>query len=165
MDITEFNALDAEAAARSIRPALDVPRWIDALVAARPYADLDALLDASRTAAEPLTDAEIDRALAHHPRIGDRAQGASAEAGMSRAEQSAIDPEDAELQHRLREGNVAYEERFGHVFLIRAAGRTPAEILAALDERLGNDPGAERRIVAEQLRQIATLRLEGLMTP
>ena len=54
----------------------------------------------------------------------------------------------------------SYEERFGHVFLIRAAGRSAEEILQSLQERLGNDPGTERRIAAEQLREIAVLRLE-----
>ena len=46
------------------------------------------------------------------------------------------------------------------VFLIRAAGRSPAEVLAELRRRLRNDPGAEQREVAEQLRPITRLRLE-----
>lgn len=164
MRIDEFNGLDLDAAQRTIRPALDVPRWIEAIVAARPFADREALLETARTAAQPLTDDEVDQALAHHPRIGDRAQGDSAEATLSRHEQSHVDPDDAPIQRRLREGNLAYEEHFGHVFLIRAAGRSPQEILEALRTRMDNDPATERGIVAEQLRQIAVLRLEGLLT-
>ncbi|NMA77082.1 MAG: OHCU decarboxylase, partial [Actinomycetales bacterium] len=118
MRIDEFDGLDQEAAQRAIRPALDIPRWIDEIVAARPYADREALLETARVAAHPLTDDEVDQALAHHPRIGDRAKGDSAEATLSRSEQSHVDPEDVEIQRRLREGNIAYEERFGHVFLI-----------------------------------------------
>ena len=56
-------------------------------------------------------------------------------------------------------GNQAYEERFGQVFLIRAAGRSAEEILAALESRLTNDEKTEQSIVADQLRQIALLRL------
>lgn len=82
------------------------------------------------------------------------------DAAHSRREQSGVDTSDADVAERLRAGNRAYEERFGHVFLIRAAGRSAAEILSALDERLGNDPATERRVVAEQLREIAVLRLE-----
>ena len=37
-------------------------------------------------------------------------------------------------------GNVAYEERFGHVFLICATGLSGEEMLTALRSRLGNDP-------------------------
>ncbi len=61
---------------------------------------------------------------------------------------------------KLVEGNQAYEERFGHVFLIRAAGRSGDEILAELERRLGNTPEAERLETADNLRQIAMLRLE-----
>ena len=83
---------------------------------------------------------------------------------MSRSEQSGVDPSDAAVQQALREGNLAYEERFGRVFLIRAAGRSADEVLSALRERLQNDADAEDRIVAEQLREIALLRLRGTVT-
>lgn len=83
---------------------------------------------------------------------------------MSRSEQSGVDPSDATVQQALREGNLAYEERFGRVFLIRAAGRSAEKILSTLQQRLHNDPDAEDRIVAEQLREIALLRLRGTVT-
>lgn len=83
---------------------------------------------------------------------------------MSRSEQAGVDPSDDEVQRALREGNLAYEERFGRVFLIRAAGRSADEILSSLRDRLQNDAAAEDRIVAEQLREIALLRLRGTVT-
>ena len=52
---------------------------------------------------------------------------------------------------------------FGHVFLIRAAGRSAAEMLAELRRRLGNDPATERREVVDQLAQITRLRVERLL--
>ena len=159
--LSEFNAAERAGAAEAVRPCLDVDRWVDALVDERPYADLTELLVVARSAADPLTDDELASALNHHPRIGERAAGASAEASLSRSEQSAVSP-DADVQRRLAEGNRRYEERFGHVFLIRAAGRTSEEILASLEDRLGNDPETEKSIMADQLRQIALLRLEGI---
>lgn len=83
---------------------------------------------------------------------------------MSRSEQSGVDPADAEVQEALRVGNRAYEERFDRVFLIRAAGRRADEILASLQERLHNAEDDEERVVAEQLREIALLRLKGVVT-
>lgn len=160
--LTEFNAADRAAAAAAIRPCLDVDRWVEAIVDGRPYADLPAVLDAARTAANPFTDTELDAALRHHPRIGERAAGGSAEASFSRAEQSGVSA-DAEVQRKLAEGNQAYEQRFGHVFLIRAAGRSSEEILAALQERLTNDAETEKAIMSDQLRQIALLRLQGAL--
>lgn len=110
------------------------------------------------------TDAEIDAALARHPRIGERAAGDDADASMSRSEQSGVAEASADLAARLAAGNRAYDERFGHVFLIRAAGRSAEEILAQLEERLGNTPEQERTNAARHLREIAALRLEGSLT-
>ena len=60
----------------------------------------------------------------------------------------------------IADGNAAYEERFGRVFLIRAAGRTPEQMRAELDRRLGNDDETEAAEALDQLREIALLRLE-----
>ena len=137
---------------------LRVERWADAL-AGRDFDTADALVAAGMESATPLSEAEIDEALAAHPRIGERASGDGAEARFSRAEQGEGDA-DAQAEEALREGNERYEAQFGRVFLIRAAGRDRREILAELDRRLLNDPGVETDEVAHELRQIAALRLE-----
>ncbi len=70
---------------------------------------------------------------------------------------------DEATRQALLEGNRAYEERFDHVFLIRASGRSPQEMLAELRRRLGNDDAAERAEVTEQLAQITALRVRQLV--
>ncbi len=119
-----------------LRPCLDVDRWLAEVADGRPYGSLSDLETAAREAADPLTAEEVEGALAHHPRIGERAAGSSAEATLSRSEQAGLQTSDDVLA-RLEAGNRAYEERFGRVFLIRAAGRSSEEILAALETRLG----------------------------
>jgi hypothetical protein len=64
----------------------------------------------------------------------------------------------------LAEGNREYEERFDRVFLVRAAGRSPEELLAELRRRLGNDEEIERAEVTGQLAEITALRVRGLVT-
>ncbi len=156
--VAEFNALpEAEARAR-VAACLAVPRWVDDVVAGRPYRDLAALTRAAGDAAAELDDDELEAALARHPRIGERASG-DHDAAFSEREQSGVDGRDGDVARRLAEGNRAYEARFGRVFLIRAAGRTAPEILDELDRRLGNDPEAERADTVAQLREIALLRL------
>ncbi len=141
---------------------LSVLRWADDVLAGQPYADREAVLARADEAARTLTDAELEQALAGHPRIGERAAaGHNTEA--SAREQAGVDPAAGDTATRLVAGNVAYEERFGHVFLIRAAGRSGEEILAELDRRLGNDDAAERTETVDNLRQIALLRLEGAL--
>lgn len=163
MHLEQFNAASRTEAADALRPCLDIQRWIDGLTDARPYSGLEALLEAGRAAAHPFTPAEIEAALAHHPRIGERAKGNSTEARLSQSEQAGLGQADAAVAEALAEGNRAYEEKFGQVFLIRAAGRSREEILAVLTTRLGHTPGEEQAIIGEQLREIAVLRLEGLM--
>ncbi|MEI3848138.1 MULTISPECIES: 2-oxo-4-hydroxy-4-carboxy-5-ureidoimidazoline decarboxylase [unclassified Microbacterium] len=164
MELEEFNRLDARSAAELLRPCLDIDRWVHAVVAGRPYRDLAAAVESARTAARPWTTAEIDRALARHPRIGEQAGGADAEAALSRAEQAGVGTASADVAAALAAGNRAYEATFSRVFLIRAAGRSAEEILEALQERLTHSEAEEIPVIAEQLRQIAALRMEGILT-
>ncbi|GLJ62257.1 OHCU decarboxylase [Microbacterium barkeri] len=163
MTLAAFNQLTPTEADALIRPAADIDRWVEAVVSARPYSNVEEVLSAARERALDWTDEDIDAALAHHPRIGDRPSGSSTEAGMSRGEQAGVDAGDAALAAELHAGNRAYEERFGRVFLIRAAGRGGREILDELNRRLDNTDEDEIREVAEQLREIALLRLEGIL--
>jgi 2-oxo-4-hydroxy-4-carboxy-5-ureidoimidazoline decarboxylase len=156
-----FNALSEDEARTRLAECLDVPRWVDTVLAGRPYADRDALR-ATATEAADLDDAELEAALARHPRIGERA-GAGHDAAHSAREQAGVDPADRDVATRIAAGNVAYEERFDRVFLIRASGRTGPQILAELERRLGNDDETERAETVQQLREIALLRLDQLI--
>ena len=162
MDLGSFNAAPAEELTQSLLACADVPSWADTLVRQRPYRDIDTLLTTADTAAREFRNAEVDKALAAHPRIGERAEGASTEAGWSRQEQSAVDNTESTQQALLR-GNQTYEERFGRVFLICASGLSGEQILAALRERLDNDAETESAVVATELRKIALLRLRRLL--
>ncbi|NUT72881.1 2-oxo-4-hydroxy-4-carboxy-5-ureidoimidazoline decarboxylase [Pseudarthrobacter sp. C4D7] len=164
MKLAEFNSADPSSAQATLRPCIDVSRWVEAVAGARPFTGRNELLDFAARAANPFTSAEVEAAMAHHPRIGERPTAASTEASMSRSEQAGVDPADTAVAEALARGNREYEEKFGRVFLIRAAGRSAQDILAALNQRLTNSPEEEDRIVAQQLREIAVLRLEGLIS-
>jgi 2-oxo-4-hydroxy-4-carboxy-5-ureidoimidazoline decarboxylase len=135
---------------------LSVPRWAADVLADAPYDDPRTLLARADKAARTLTDDELAQALAGHPRIGERG------GDYSTREQADVD-DSANTAGRLAAGNAAYERRFGRVFLIRAAGRTADQILAELERRLGNDDTTERAETVDNLRQIAMLRLEGMV--
>ena len=165
-----FNEADRSEVVERLTACLDVPRWVEQVEAGRPYRDVEALLDAAASAADPLEGDEVERALSHHPRLGERAATTGASAQMSAREQGAMgaDAPDggdaAAVAERLRAGNAAYEERFGHVFLLRAAGRSAGEVLEILEQRLARSAEQERATTAEQLREIALLRLGGVLT-
>lgn len=143
---------------------LNVPRWVDEVAGGGPYASLDDLLDAAGLAATPLTADEVDQALADHPRIGGRHASSGASSSFSAGEQAASASDDPELATRLAEGNRAYEERFGRIFLVRAAGRSRPEILAELERRLLLPPEDEVKVVASELRDIALRRVRQMFS-
>src|SRR5437868_1193335 len=158
-----MNALDAEAARAELLTCCACSRWAEEMTAGRPYADLAALRAASAAALAVQDWTGIEEALAAHPRIGDRVHGGDREAVWSRGEQSGVEGAADTLRAALTAGNRAYEERFGHVFLICATGRDAMAMLAALRDRLHHDTGTERTLVRQELAKIVDLRLAKLL--
>jgi 2-oxo-4-hydroxy-4-carboxy-5-ureidoimidazoline decarboxylase len=107
--------------------------------------------------------AEVRQAVDAHPRIGERVAGTGREADWSRREQSGMDHAEQDVRLAVVEANRAYEERFGHVFLISATGRTDVEMLAAARLRVGNDDDTERAVVRAELGLIVGRRLTVLL--
>jgi 2-oxo-4-hydroxy-4-carboxy-5-ureidoimidazoline decarboxylase len=153
-----FDELTEEDARALLLRCLAAPDWAEEVLAGRPYRSGEELLEAADQAARDLSDDDIEAALAGHPRIGERAASGHNAAASAREQAGVVST--SSTTQKLVEANQAYEERFGHVFLIRAAGRSGDEILAELERRLGNTPEAERGETADNLRQIAILRLE-----
>ena len=163
-DLNDFNDGAADQVVQALRACNAAPRFAAEVAAGRPYRDVDTLVHRAEEVSRALPWDDVAMALAAHPRIGDRVAGSSAEAESSRREQSSMDDADAATRDALVEGNRAYEERFDHVFLIRASGRSPEEMLAELRRRLDNDEETERAEVTEQLAQITALRVRGLVS-
>jgi 2-oxo-4-hydroxy-4-carboxy-5-ureidoimidazoline decarboxylase len=162
--LDDFNDEPADQAAEALRACNAAPRFVAELVAGRPYQDAETVVARAEKVARSLAWDEVSVALAAHPRIGDRPEGSSAEAEASRREQSSMTDAAAETRAALVDGNRAYEERFGHVFLIRAAGRSPEEMLSELRRRLENDADAEQAEATDQLARITALRVRGLVS-
>lgn len=160
MNLDQLNTAPADDLRPQLLACCDVSAWAETLLDARPYDDLDALIATADKAARDFDRADVDRALAQHPRIGERAAGRDTGSAWSRQEQSGVD---AEAKDALLEGNRAYEDRFGRVFLICATGLSAEQILTNLRSRLDNDDADEAAVVADELRKIALLRLRKLV--
>jgi 2-oxo-4-hydroxy-4-carboxy-5-ureidoimidazoline decarboxylase len=161
--VEAFNTRPAEQLAGDLLACLAVPEWGARILVGRPYDQRVEIVETADAAARSLSWTQIAQGLSAHPRIGERAAGDSREAAWSRREQSAAQRGDDATKAALIEANREYEDRFGHVFLIFASGRSQQEILARARERLANDDETERAIVADELRKIALLRLERLL--
>jgi OHCU decarboxylase len=136
------------------------------MLAKRPFRSLPVLLDAADEVWWSLGKAEWLEAFAHHPRIGEsRAAAAQSDQarGWSGAEQGGMGDAARSVREELAAANAAYEERFGHICIICATGKSAGELLEITQSRLSNAPGIELRIAAEEQRKITRLRLEKLV--
>jgi 2-oxo-4-hydroxy-4-carboxy-5-ureidoimidazoline decarboxylase len=156
LTLEEFNAASPDVARAALGACLDIERWIADVASGRPYSDREALQAKASASAALITWAEVAGALLRHPRIGEQATGDGVDAANSAAEQAGVAASDAA---ELAAGNLAYEQRFGYIYLICASGLTGEQMLAALRERLTHDDEQERLVVMQELRKIADLRL------
>ena len=158
-----FNAMPDDVAAAALSACCASTAWVRAVLAGRPYASAAQLFRAADTALAALNEDDIDEALAAHPRIGaagdDGAETGTEKTARSRREQAGVHDAADQTREALIVGNRAYEERFGHVYLVRATGRSADELLAILHRRLSNDPGTERAVVRAELGEINRIRL------
>jgi len=163
-----WNAAPAEEAAALLRRCLDAPGWVERVVAERPYGSLTGVVAAAEAAWNELGPGEWRQALDGHPRLGgddlERGRFAATRA-WSADEQAGVAGAGEDVRRALAETQLEYERRFGHVFLIRAAGRDAGEILDALLARMENGPERELEVAAGELREIARLRLEKALGP
>ncbi|MFE9440124.1 2-oxo-4-hydroxy-4-carboxy-5-ureidoimidazoline decarboxylase [Streptomyces sp. NPDC006602] len=155
LGLARFNALEEHAAFAALHEACASTAWAKRLLAARPYATFDDLCAASDAAMADLSTEDLAEAMAGHPPIGRPKPGDP----TSAREQRGMAGASGELKAEMLELNLAYQERFGHVFLICATGRTGEQMRDAVKERIGNAPEQEREIVRTELGKINRIRL------
>jgi 2-oxo-4-hydroxy-4-carboxy-5-ureidoimidazoline decarboxylase len=152
----------ADEARRLLQRACGSRRWVERMVAARPFGSQPALLSAARREWSALSKADWLEAFRHHPKIGDREslrQRFAATYDLSEREQTGVSGAPEATLTALAERNQAYEDRFGYLFIVCAAGLSADEMLARLESRIGNDPAVEIRIAADEQAKITALRL------
>ncbi|MCK5756780.1 MAG: 2-oxo-4-hydroxy-4-carboxy-5-ureidoimidazoline decarboxylase [Mycobacterium sp.] len=158
--IDSFNGLTENQAVHALYACCSSRIWAVRVAAARPFTDADALYDQADLILAELTDTDLEEALDGHPRIGERPTNA-----MSTREQRGVRGADESVLAELRAANAAYEEKFGHVYLVHADGRPAQELLRILQQRLHNDPVTERRVMRLELAKINRARLSRMLCP
>jgi OHCU decarboxylase len=135
------------------------PSWARRMAVGRPYRDAADLLQAADRVWWDLDPSEWLRAFATHPRIGERKRGDD-QAGRWSAQEQAGAAAQGSVLADLAAAQRTYEERFGHIFIVCATGKSAEEMLALLRARRDNDAETELRAAAEEQRKITRLRLE-----
>jgi OHCU decarboxylase len=164
--LDRLNTIPPREAAEQLRACCGSSRWVEAMLARRPFKSAAELLAAADEAWRATGPEDWDEAFAHHPRIGEHHAAAAVSAtarAWSRGEQSAAAGAGASARSALARANEAYERRFGRIYIVCAAGRSAEEMLADIAARMKNDPDRERAIAAEEQWKITRLRLTALI--
>lgn len=160
--VAAFDRLPASEAARLLRACCGATRWVEGMLARRPFGDIRALLAAADDVWSRMGPADWREAFQHHPRLGEARSAEpqdERERGWSSGEQSGMRDAVSSERAELAAANAAYEQRFGYICIICATGLGAGEILTLTRERLTNEPGYELAIAAEEQRKITRLRL------
>jgi OHCU decarboxylase len=158
VSLAELDAMPADEAASRLASCCGVRAWVEGVLERRPFGDVRTLLRVADDVWWSLDPDDWRETFAHHPRIGERTAQA-----WSAGEQRRVAAATADVRDALAEGNRDYERRFGHIYLVSAAGRTAEELLAILQSRLSNDPTTELRTAAGEQAKITRLRLLKLL--
>lgn len=166
MTLAELNRLSLDEARAAFERCCGTRAWVERMCAARPYANVDAMIAEAERLWRALSAEQWREAFAHHPRIGDvdaLRQRFATTAAWAAAEQRGAEVAAEATLAALARANRVYEGRFGFIFIVCATGKSAAEMLALLESRLGNDPAAEIAIAAEEQRKITRLRIQKLV--
>ncbi|MFI5283662.1 MAG: 2-oxo-4-hydroxy-4-carboxy-5-ureidoimidazoline decarboxylase [Candidatus Dormibacterales bacterium] len=157
--LARLNAMPGRDAEHALYSCFANQSWAAAVAATRPFVNLSALMARADSAWATLTPEDWLGAFAAHPRIG---ESGGHSPRLSEREQRRVVGAPAPTLAALTAENRLYEERFGHVFLIAAHGRSAGEVLEALRLRMQNSPAVELEVAAGEQRKITRLRLEQL---
>jgi len=156
--LAALNDCAPETARAQFRRCCGSAKWVDRMEQARPFSDVDDLEKCAGRVWASCSREDWLEAFAAHPRIGDQSGNR-----WSKQEQSGVSGAASMVLMELAEANRAYGNRFGYTFIVCAAGKSAAEMLQLLQQRLQNTPEEEIRIAAEQQRLITQLRLRKLL--
>jgi 2-oxo-4-hydroxy-4-carboxy-5-ureidoimidazoline decarboxylase len=163
--LERLNFLPPELARLDLQRCNGSSVWVERMLANRPFHTMEDLLTTADREWGALGEPDWLEAFSHHPKIGDvdslRKKFAST-AQWAAGEQSSVQLADEETIRELAAGNATYEEKFGFIFIICATGKSAAEMLASLQQRLPNERGVELRIAAGEQAKITALRLKKL---
>ncbi len=166
MTLDQLNRLNEEEATATFTQCCASSGWVERMVIDRPFESLAEMLEISDRIWEECDVDDYLEAFEGHPRIGDVESLAKKYAGTKAwagGEQKGVEGADPQVIQRLADGNKSYEEKFGHIFIVCATGKSAAEMLALLEARMANDPEHEITVATEEQNKITRIRLKKLL--
>ncbi|HEY0611201.1 MAG TPA: 2-oxo-4-hydroxy-4-carboxy-5-ureidoimidazoline decarboxylase [Chitinophaga sp.] len=166
MTLAALNSLSLPQLKEALRQCCGATAWVERMSGRFPVKDIAGLFDAASTIWRSCTEDDWKEAFSHHPQIGDLAslkQKFAATAQWAAGEQAAVQQASESTLEELAAGNRRYLEKFGYIFIVCATGKSAAEMLHLLEERLPHTPGEEIRVAMAEQEKITKIRLEKLL--
>lgn len=166
MQLSQLNELPHTELTAVLSQCCGASQWVKAMVHFQPYASKEILHEISDTIWSELGDEDYLEAFTHHPMIGDLdalKQKFADTAQWAGQEQSGSNAASDATLLALQQGNQDYLAKFGFIFIVCATGKSAAQMLSMLRERLENDRSSELTIAASEQNKITHLRLNKLL--
>jgi allantoicase len=164
--VARLNSMPEADAHQALQRCCGSGRWVEAMLAARPFESGADLLARAERAWRALRTEDYLEAFAHHPEIGadlDEVRRRFGSTGtLAVTEQAGALGADEATLTALRDQNQAYRARFGYVFIVHASGKSAHEMLGLLAARLHHPPELEMSVAAAEQAKITRLRLENM---
>ena len=165
--LDQLNAVPAAEFTAALGDIFEHSPWVaEAAARARPFATVAALHDAMLAAIASVPEPQQLAFLCAHPELAGLLAREGQMTAASTTEQAslglqALPRTDTETFARL---NAAYRARFGFPFIICVRHNTHDAIVARFEQRLQNEPAAERATATAEIAAISRLRLVGKVT-
>jgi 2-oxo-4-hydroxy-4-carboxy-5-ureidoimidazoline decarboxylase len=163
VNLEQLNNFTVEQATHTFMQCCTSGTWVNAMVKARPFINKIAIAKQADLAWQELEETDYLEAFEGHPKIGDvnslRAKYANTKE-LASNEQSLVKEAQEDVLKLLSQGNTAYEEKFGFIFIVCATGKSAKEISDLLQARLPNNKNQELLHAAEEQRKIFQIRID-----
>lgn len=166
MTIKEFNLLAQEEAIEALTKCCGSSNWVKNVIDQRPFKSKEAMLEVGQNVWDQATQEDALEAFNHHPKIGDLkslTKKFATTKDWAGNEQAGVKAADQEVLQELAKGNMAYEMKYGYIFIVCATGKSAKEMLDLLMERLDNGTEEELKIAMAEQHKITIIRINKLI--
>jgi hydroxyisourate hydrolase len=164
MILSSFNKLDKASAEELLSTSCGSSKWLRLLMEKFPFADeMSLVTNAENIWYDQCNERDWLEAFTHHPKIGDvksLTEKFASTQHLAGNEQAGVNTASKELIQELANANEAYEVKFGFIFIVCASGKSAAEMLRLLLDRITNSREEELDIAMGEQHKITILRFK-----
>ena len=167
MTLSEFNNLNKKGAAEFLITCCGCEKWVALLMEKFPFESEKELINgATEIWYDQCGEAQWEQAFKQHPKIGDTkslSEKFASTQHLANSEQADVGKASRQLIDELAVANTEYEAKFGFIFIVCATGKSAADMLRLLLDRITNSRQEELSIAMGEQHKITILRIKKII--